>query len=41
VRADLFSSESDVLEITFRKATQIIEQNGPSLWAGGEKERQV
>lgn len=41
VRADLFSSESDVVEITFRKATQIIEQNGPTLWSDSAKERQV
>jgi len=40
VRADVFASEDDTVETTFRKATQIIEQN-PGLFADGEKERQV
>lgn len=41
VRADLFASETDTVETTFRKAKQIIEQNGVGLFADGEKERQV
>jgi hypothetical protein len=41
VRADLFSSEDDTVETTFRKAKQIIEQHGAGLFADGAKERQV
>jgi hypothetical protein len=41
VRADLFSSETDTVETTFRKARQIIEQHGAGLFADGAKERQV
>ena len=41
IRADQFSSESDAVETTFRKAQQIIEQNGPSLFADGAAQRQV
>lgn len=41
VRADLFSSETDTVETTFRKAKQIIEQHGQGLFADGEKHRQV
>ena len=41
VRADLFSSETDTVETTFRKARQIIEQHGPGLFADGAAERQV
>jgi len=41
VRADLFSSEDDTVETTFRKAKQIIDQNGAGLFGDGEKERQV
>ena len=41
VRADLFSTETDTVETTFRKAKQIIEQHGPGLFADGAKERQV
>ena len=35
VRADMFTSQEDALECTFRKARQIIDQNGPSLFADG------
>lgn len=41
VRADLFSSEDDTVETTFRKAKQIIDQNGPTLFGDGAEERQV
>jgi hypothetical protein len=41
VRADLFSSETDTVETTFRKAKQIIEQHGQGLFGDGAKERQV
>lgn len=35
VRADLFSSEDDTVDVTFRKAEQIITQSGKSLFADG------
>jgi hypothetical protein len=41
IRADLFSSSDDALECTVRKAQQIIDQHGPSLFGDGEKLRQV
>lgn len=41
IRADVFTSADDALESTFRKARQIIDQNGPSLFGDGEKVRQV
>ncbi|MBL0372849.1 transcriptional activator HlyU [Rhizobium sp. KVB221] len=41
VRADLFSSESDTVETTFRKAKQIIDQHGSTLFGDGAAERQV
>ena len=41
VRADLFASEDDTVETTFRKAKQIIDQNGPTLFGDGAAERQV
>ncbi|MET0748070.1 MAG: HlyU family transcriptional regulator [Rhizobium sp.] len=41
IRADMFSSVDDALETTFRKAQQIIDQNGPSLFADGAPTRQV
>jgi hypothetical protein len=41
VRADLFSSETDTVETTFRKAKQIIDQHGPGLFNDGAAERQV
>ncbi|MFT4003022.1 MAG: HlyU family transcriptional regulator [Rhizobium sp.] len=41
IRADVFSSSDDAVESTFRKAQQIIDQNGASLFGDGEKTRQV
>ncbi|WP_454287190.1 HlyU family transcriptional regulator [Rhizobium arsenicireducens] len=41
IRADVFTSEQDALECTFRKARQIIDQNGASLFADGAKSRNV
>jgi len=41
IRADVFTSSDDAVESTFRKAQQIIDQNGPSLFGDGEKIRQV
>ncbi|MDI7865082.1 HlyU family transcriptional regulator [Rhizobiaceae bacterium n13] len=41
IRADLFSSADDAVECTFRKARQIIDQHGASLFGDGEKERSV
>lgn len=41
IRADVFTSSDDAVESTFRKAQQIIDQNGPSLFGDGEKVRQV
>ncbi|MDQ0457306.1 HlyU family transcriptional regulator [Rhizobium paknamense] len=41
IRADLFSGQDEALEFTFRKARQIIDQNGPSLFADGEASRTV
>lgn len=41
IRADVFTSSDDAIESTFRKARQIIDQNGPSLFGDGEKTRQV
>ncbi|MDM9622164.1 HlyU family transcriptional regulator [Rhizobium sp. S96] len=41
IRADMFSSSDDAIECTVRKAQQIIDQNGPSLFADGAKTRQV
>jgi hypothetical protein len=39
VRADMFTSMDDALECTFRKARQIIDQNGASLFADGAEHR--
>ncbi|WP_159951417.1 HlyU family transcriptional regulator [Rhizobium sp. 18065] len=39
IRADIFSSLDDALECTFRKAQQIVDQNGPSLFSDGEEKR--
>lgn len=39
IRADMFSSMDDAVTFTVRKAEQIIDQNGPSLLAGGETSR--
>jgi hypothetical protein len=41
IRADMFSSTDDAIECTVRKAQQIIDQNGPSLFSDGAKQRQV
>ncbi|GEO84845.1 MULTISPECIES: HlyU family transcriptional regulator [Alphaproteobacteria] len=41
IRADVFTSEQDALDCTFRKARQIIGQNGASLFADGAKSRNV
>jgi hypothetical protein len=41
IRADVFSSVDDAVETTFRKAQQIIDQHGTSLFADGEPSRQV
>ena len=41
IRADVFTSSDDAVESTFRKAQQIIDQNGASLFGDGEKIRQV
>ena len=41
VRADLFASQDDTVETTFRKAKQIIDQHGASLFGDGVKERNV
>lgn len=41
IRADLFSSSDDAIECTVRKAHQIIDQHGSSLFGDGEKLRQV
>jgi hypothetical protein len=39
VRADVFTTHDDAVEYTLRKAHQIIDQNGPSLFSDGEKTR--
>lgn len=41
IRADLFSSEQDVIDATLRKAHQIIDQHGASLFADDVDRRQV
>jgi hypothetical protein len=41
IRADVFTSLDDALDCTFRKAQQIIDQNGPSLFGDGEETRIV
>jgi hypothetical protein len=41
IRADVFSSRDDALDGTFRKAKQIIDQNGPSLFGDGADKRSV
>ncbi|PYB71420.1 MULTISPECIES: HlyU family transcriptional regulator [Rhizobium] len=41
IRADVFSSRDDAMEGTFRKARQIIDQNGPSLFGDGADKRSV
>ena len=39
IRADLFTTEDDAVEYTRRKAQQIIDQNGVSLFSDGAKNR--
>ncbi|HBF28398.1 HlyU family transcriptional regulator [Rhizobium sp.] len=39
IRADVFTSKDDAIDCTVRKAMMIIDQNGPSLFADGEKTR--
>ncbi|WP_117193801.1 HlyU family transcriptional regulator [Rhizobium terrae] len=39
VRADVFTSMDDAVEYTIKKAQQIIDQNGASLFGDGEKSR--
>ena len=41
IRADMFTSTDDALECSFRKARQIIDQNGASLFSDNEKSRSV
>jgi hypothetical protein len=41
IRADIFASLDDATETTFRKAQQIIDQNGPSLFSDGVPTRAV
>lgn len=41
IRADLFTSEQDAIDATLRKAHQIIDQNGPSLFSDAVSSRQV
>jgi hypothetical protein len=41
IRADVFTSVDDAAETTFRKAQQIIDQNGSSLFSDGVASRQV
>lgn len=39
IRADLFTTQDDAVEYTLRKARQIIDQNGASLFSDGQKNR--
>ena len=41
IRADLFSSRDDTVGATFRKARQIVDQTGPSLFWDGAESRPV
>ncbi len=41
IRADLFTSEQDAIDATFRKGRQIIDQTGPSLFSDDAPSRQV
>lgn len=41
IRADLFSSRDDTVASTFRKAKQIADQHGTSLFSDGVDSRQV
>ncbi len=39
IRADLVNDPEEVMELIFRKAQQIIDQNGPSLFSDGAEDR--
>ena len=41
IRADLFSSQDDAIETTFRKAKQIIDQHGVGLFGDKSPDRPV
>lgn len=41
IRADIFSSEKEAAEFTIRKAKQIVDQHGKSLFADGAAEGRV
>ncbi|MCD7111647.1 HlyU family transcriptional regulator [Rhizobium sp. DKSPLA3] len=41
IRADMFSSADEASSAALRKAHQIIDENGPSLFADGAASRQV
>jgi hypothetical protein len=41
IRADLFASREDTVSAVFRKAKQIADQHGASLFADGVQSRQV
>ncbi len=41
IRADVFSSVDDAVETTFRKAQQIVDQHGSSLFSDGAPSRPV
>lgn len=41
IRADIFSSQDDAIETTFRKAKQIIDQHGAGLFGDGSPDRPV
>jgi hypothetical protein len=41
IRADLFSSRDDTVSSTFRKAKQIADQHGASLFSDGVESRQI
>ncbi len=41
IRADIFSGEKEAVEFTLRKAKQIVDQHGKSLFADGAPEGRV
>lgn len=41
IRADVFASETDALDTSFRKARQIIDQHGVTLFGDGADDRMV
>ncbi|MCO6185881.1 HlyU family transcriptional regulator [Rhizobium sp. L1K21] len=41
IRADVFNSPDEAVEFTFRKAEQIIQQNGSTLFQDGAEARNV